>query len=274
MTPSLGIYTLESFKQYFDYRLISDLSAYSNKTVNLYNYADKRWTGKNVYGSPYAQWAYHSGLGATLPSGIQNPGFTPKSTGLFVDYANGRIISNAVLTGSPTANISVCDINTYLTTKSDSEIIGESNFLFSPDIKAATSALPPYSNIISAAYIRLQNTENEPFILGGTDWTAYKVRVICVCKNNYHLTALADTIRDMKDRTFPVINNQYSWPFNEYGDLKSGYNYNSYLSAPPVTAFIDRSTFGYIQNDVFAKANPSFEVGIGTLDIRIARNPH
>lgn len=275
MTPSLGIYTLESFKQYFDYRLINDLSAYSNKTVNLYGYADKAFPSLNVYGSPSAQWVYHSGNGATSISGVQNPSFIPKSTGLYIDHINGRVIkSGSPFTGTPTANVSVCDINTYLTTRSDSQIVGESNFLSYPDIKAANSALPPYSNIISAAYLRLQNTENEPLSLGGTDWTAYKVRVVCVCKNNYHLTALADTIRDMKDRVFPVITGQYAWPMNEYGDIKPGYDYNAYLAAPPVTAFIDRSTFGYVQNDVFAKANPSFEVGIGTLDIRIARNPH
>ena len=274
MNPSLGIYTLESFKQYLDYRLLADLSAFSNKTVNLYNYPDKAWTSKNVYGSSYAQWVYHSGFGATTVSGVQNPGFQPKSTGLFVDYNNGRIIKNSTLTGNPTANVAVSEINTYLTTKSDSQIVGETNFLSYPDIKPADTYLPPYSNVISAAYIRMQNTENQPLSLGGTDWTAYKIRVICVCKNNYHLTAMADTIRDMGDMVFPIITGQYSWPFNEYGDLKSGYDYNSYLENPPIKGFIDRSSFGYIQNDIFSKNNPSFEVGIGTLDVRIPRNPH
>lgn len=273
MNPTLGHYLVESAKQYFDYRTLADLSAYSNKTVNLYRYDDPKY-GLKSFGSPYAQWCYHSGLGATVASGLSDHSFHPKSSTLFADYSNGRFLSSGNITGSLTANVSVSEINSYITTKSDTQIIGETNFLTSPQIEQATGYIKPYSNIISAAYFRVQSTENEPLSIGGTDWTSYKLRIICVMKNNFHLTAVGDMIRDMKNRTFPLIRNGYSWPFNEYGDIKSGYDYNSYLNNPSEVAFIDRSNFAYLQNDVFASQNPYFEVGIGTLDVRVPRNPH
>ncbi len=273
MNPTLGHYLVESAKQYFDYRAIVDLSGFSNKNVDLYRYTDPKY-GLHAFGSSYAQWCYHSGLGANIASGVNDHSFHPKSSSLFADYANGRFLSSGNIPGSLSSQVSVSDINTYITTKSDSQIVGETNFLSRPDLKTPTGYLPPYSNVLSAAYFRVQGTENEPLAIGGTDWTAYKLRIICVMKNNDHLMAVGDMIRDMKNRTFPLIRNGYSWPFTEYGDIKTGYDYNSYLTSPQAVAFIDRVNFAYLQNDVFAAKNPSFEVGIGTLDIRVPRNPH
>ena len=276
MNYTLGHSVLSSAKTYFDYRLIADLAAYQNKTVALESYTDSRFGNMYAYGTPYAQFVYHSGVsGVQIASGLYNPSFLAKNSGLLVDYNNARFLSTGIITGSKTSTMSVREINTYLTTYSDSRILNESAFNSHPTyLPNRTGYIAPYQQVISAAFFRLNETKNEPLSLGGTDWTAYQVRILCAMNDNFKLTAVADMIRDMKNRTFPVLQGQYAWPFNEHGDIKGGWDYNSYLSNPPVTAFIDRASFGYIQNDVFSAKNPQLEVGIGTLDIRIARNPH
>lgn len=276
MNYTLGHSVLSCAKTYFDYRLIKDLAAYQNKTVTLENYTDPKLYNIYAYGTPYAQFVYHSGIsGVQVASGLYNPGFIPKSNGVKVDYNNGRFLSTGNITGSKTSTMAVREINTYLTTYSDSRILNESAFTSHPAfLPNRTGYIAPYQQVISAAFFRLNDTKNEPLSLGGTDWTAYQVRILCAMNDNFKLTAIADMIRDMKNRTFPVVQGEYAYPFNEYGDIKTGWDYNSYLNNPPTTAFIDRASFAYIQNDVFADKNPQLEVGIGTLDIRIARNPH
>lgn len=293
MNYTLGHSVLSCAKTYFDYRLIKDLAAYQNKTVTLENYRDNRFNNLYVYGTPYSQFVYHSGIsGVQVASGLYNPSFVARGvTGLKIDYNNARFLSTGTVCSSYhgahctptncncivpiTATMSVREINSYLTTYSDSRLLNEGGFLTHPKhAQTQVGYLAPYQQVMPAAFFRLNDTRNEPFSLGGTDWTAYQVRILCAMNDNFKLTAIADMIRDMKNRTFPVIQGEYSSPFNEYGDIKAGWDYNSYLNNPPTTAFIDRASFAYIQNDVFADKNPQLEVGIGTLDIRIARNPH
>lgn len=276
MNYTLGHSVLSCAKTYFDYRLIKDLAAYKNKTVALENYTDPKLYNMYAYGTPYAQFVYHSGIsGVQVASGLYNPSFIPKGNGVKIDYNNARFLSTGSIAGSKTATMSVKEINTYLTTYPDARILNESAFTSHPAfLPNRTGYIAPYQQVISAAFFRLNDTKNEPFSLGGTDWTAYQVRILCAMNDNFKLTAIADMIRDMKNRTFPVVQGEYAFPFNEYGDIKTGWDYNSYLNSPPTTAFIDRASFAYIQNDVFADKNPQLEVGIGTLDIRIARNPH
>lgn len=293
MNYTLGHSVLSSLKTYFDYRLIDDLAAYQNKTVTLENYKDPKFNNLYAYGSPYAQFVYHSGIAGTqVASGVHNPSFVARGvTGLKIDYNNGRFLSTGTVCSSYvgnsctptscncsvpiTATMSVREVNTYLTTSSDSAILNENGFLSHPaQTQNQTGYIKPYQSVLSAAFFKLNQTSNEPFSFGGTNWTSYQVRVVCAMNDNFKLIAAADMMRDMKDRIFPVVQGEFAWPFNEYGDKKQGWDYNSYLSDPPITAFIDRTNFGRIENDLFTQKNPQLCVGVGTFDIRIARNSH
>lgn len=293
MNYTLGHSVLSSLKTYFDYRLIDDLAAYQNKTVTLENYKDPRFNSLYAYGTSYAQFVYHSGVAGTqVASGVYNPSFIARgSNGLKIDYNNGRFLSTQTICSSYVGNsctptscdcsvpitstMSVREVNTYLTTSSDSAILNEGGLLSHPtNSQTQTGYIKPYQSVLSAAFFKLNETNNKPFSFGGTDWTYYQVRVVCAMNDSFKLMAVGDMTRDMKDRVFPVVQGQFSWPFNEYGDIKQGWDYNSYLSSPPTTAFIERTNFGYINNDVLSQKNPQLNVGIGTFDIKIARNAH
>ncbi len=274
MISLLGHNIVSSVKEFVNYHLLKDCIAYTNRTVSLYNYTESKFTGLYAYGSPYAGFVYNSAVtGAVIASGIYNPAFvTQGSNGLIIDYKNGRFLSTGIQTGTLTANVSVPDINTYVTTYPDSRIIGETNFLTVPDYQGATGYLSPYSNVLSALFFRSFYTQNEELAFGGLDWTSYKIRIVAVMKNNFHLNAAADIVRDMKGRTVPLLTDSQI-PLNIYGDLKSGWNYSSILSNPSNYGFIDEANFGFVENDLFAAKNPSLSIGMGTVEVRIPRTP-
>lgn len=273
MNLSLGHWILSSAKEYYNYRLLKDLGAFSLTTGQLYEYSDSRFPNKSVYGSAYAQWAYHSEVsGVVVPSGITAGSFISRGqNGLAIDYKNGRAILNSGQTGlSASAIFSVQDINTYVTTRSDASIIAETNYLTLPNLKPANSYLQPDSQVLSALFFRTHDTENKPLALGGNEMTSYKVRIVALMKNARHLTAVADMIRDSKDRIMPILDQS---PLNEYNDLKSGWSYANYLANPTTYAHITKSTFSFLEPDLFTARNPKLEVGIATLEFQIPRFP-
>lgn len=273
MNQSLGHLVLSSVKEYFNYRLLKDYAAFSNKTVNLYEYTDDRFPTKSIYGSPYAQWAYHAEVpGVSVPSGISAGSFIGRGTnGLALDFKNGRAILNSGNSGlTPTASVSVQEINTYVTTRPDSRIIGESNYLSLPNYTSATGYVEPNSQILSALFFRMHETENKDLAFGGNDWTSYKIRIVGLMKNSFHLTAIADLVRDSRSRMVPIMTGT---PLNEYNDLRSDWNYSNYLANPTEYGFIDRSSFSFLEPDLFTEKNPKLELGVATLDFRIARFP-
>jgi hypothetical protein len=261
MIQLLGHTILSSVKEYFTYRLLKDCAAYTNRNVSFYNYSDKRWTGLYAYGSAFAQFVYNSGVaGPTVCSGVYNPTFRARgSNGLYIDFKNGRALS----TGA---------INTYVTSYSDSQIISETNFLTTPIYNSATGYLAPDSNILSALYFRSFTTHNDEMCLGGMEMSTYRIRVFAAMKSHFHLTAVADILRDAQNRVIPLLTTG-QLPFQEYGDLKAGWNYSDILSNPNSIGFVEDATFQYVQNDIFQGKNPSLEVGIGNLDIMIPRAP-
>lgn len=270
MTEGLGHKILSSIKEYFNYRLIKDYAAFRNISTNLYSYSDKK-VNNATYGSPYAQWIYQSGLsGVQVPSSVS--GINRGVSGMAIDFINGRFLFNSGITGLSlgTVNISVPDVNTYISTSSESQLINQTNFLVAPILTPATTYLPPYNYIASALFFRIQMTENEEMALGGLDKTKWRIRVTAVMKNDYHLAAVGEIVRDMNGRIFPIISN----PLNEANDLKDpSWDYLDILENPTQYASIDDSSFKFYEADPFTQKNPSLFIGIGMLEITLPRYP-
>lgn len=270
MNQILSAKVLSSLKEFVNYRLTKDTAAYSNQTVTLYNYSDKVLTGKYVYGSAYPSWGYNLGVsGPTYCSGVNNPGFTNKGTGLYIDYRNGRVISNSAITGTITANVAVMDINSYVTTYSSSRLINETQFTTPPTNYSVTGAAAPYSYHTSAIFFRLNGSDSEELSFGGQDWSIFNIKVTSLAKTNAHSMVVSHIIRDLNRRNFPLLD---VTPLNEYGDLKSGWSYTGYL-ATGQQAYITDTNFGFVDNDVFGQNNPNIEVAIGNIEVRVPRNP-
>lgn len=271
MNSSLGHNVMSSMKEFINYRLLKDYSAYTNRSVTLYRYSDSKFTGKYVYGSSYPSFVYNSGVsGPTICSGVYNSGFNPKGTGLFVDYSQGRVISNSAITGTVTANVAVPNFSIFVTTYSDYKLVAETDYSTQPFNVSPTGYRTPYSYNLPAIFLRLKDTSNEEISFGGNEWTTYDIKVIALAKSNYELTLIADAIRDLDGRNIPLLTGT---PLNEYGDLKNGWNYANEISNPSSYGMIGDASFGFFENDSFAASNPSLEVGLGNISLQIQRNP-
>lgn len=271
MTSTLSHQVLSSVKEFFNYRLLKDISAYTNRTIRFTSYTDTKLPSYYVYGASYAGFVYNSGVsGPTICSGVNNPAFISKGTGLYVDYRNGRIISPTAITGTISGSVSVPDFNLYVTTYSDYRLLHETN-LFHYPAYVSTGYVTPYSHVTSAVFFRMVQTKNEDLSLGGLDWSTYNIKVTTMAKDNYKLSAFADVFRDSNDRIFPLLTGT---PLNEFNDLKAGWDYGSYIAAPSSYGFITDATFNYFENDSFSDKNPSMEVGLANLQVRIPRQPH
>jgi hypothetical protein len=261
---------LSSLKEYINYRLLKDLQAYKTVSLNFTKYSDSRLSSKNVYGSSYPFWVYDESITSGIPSGIGS--LNRGVSGLALDFKNGRaIVNTGVSIGTGSINIPVSDFHIYVTTKSEMQLINESNFLRLPDLAAANKPLQPDDIVFPALIIRSFTTNNEPYSFGGTDWTIYNIRVLCLTSDNNQIIGLQHVIRDLKERMVPLLS---TTPLNEYNDVKSGsWNYENILNSYTDSFYILDSSFQIIENDEFAQKNPNTQIGMGLLKIGVVRRP-
>lgn len=271
MIETYGHKLLSSLKEYIDHRLLKDYQAFETKTGALYTYSDTKLSNKSVYGSSYAQWSYHGEVpGVIVPSGF---GIYNRSSGnMRIDFINGRAILDSGYSGlSLTGTWTKPDINTYITTYSNSKLISETNYLTSPTQKQANSYLTPDSKVLPALFFRLSETENEPWALGGQEMTEYTIAVTALINNPRYTVGVFEIIRDLQDRILPILP---TTPLNTYGDLKDvSWNYSNFINSYEDYALITDSYLRFVENDEFVERNPKLDVGFGSITIKIPRFP-
>lgn len=265
---------ISSFKEFLSYKVLNDLQAYSNKTVNLYNYTDNRLKHNSVYGSPYAQWVYDSSVsGAQVPSGISSGLSTINRTGsqgLRIDYKHGRVVMNSGNSSmtSGTANVSVNDINFYITSQPEEKLVFENTYEFLPDLQAASNYIKPETIIAPCIFIKYDDTTANELALGGTNYSKWTIKVISICSSYEQIVGIGHVIRNLYGLVFPILDET---PLNEVNDVKNPpWNYASKLLNVPneKMVFIDDTSWRYREIDSFSKKNPKLILGIGRVEIR------
>ena len=218
---------ISSFKEYIHFSLVNQLEAYRNVNAPLFLTSPARsFYGKDVYGSPYAQWLYDSSIsGAQIPSGVGS--LNRGVSGLSIDFKNGRVLVNTGVPITGSIPVSLPDFNIYVTTTPIQKIFIENKFEYAPYLKQPTGVIKADSIIAPCIFVSYISTENKPIQLGGLESTNFSVQVSVFADNLQHLMGVQKIVRDMSDRVFPSLS---STPFNEHNDLKSGYwNYNSLM---------------------------------------------
>ena len=248
MKPTYQHKLLTSFYMWFDHYLLLKGDAYQNFDTDLFNYSDEQITDKTVFGSPYKQWVYDKSVrDATLTRPPDNiPGvpviyggegevLSPGTSGLIVDYENGRVLFDDTVTpGSPgmvTAKYSVKNFNTYVSNQDEeSLIIAGKHKLNARYITGLETYIPPYDEVVPAAFLSATTTNNEPFALGGEDNTVSQISAVCFAENIYQLDGILSIFADASKEVFHGIPYSGS-PLDEFGDIKSsyssGYDYNN-----------------------------------------------
>lgn len=265
---------ISSFKEYIHFSLINQLEAYRNVNAPLFLTSPARsFYGKDVYGSPYAQWLYDSSIsGAQIPSGVGS--LNRGVSGLSIDFKNGRVLVNTGVPITGSIPVSLPDFNIYVTTTPIQKIFMENKFEYAPYLKQPTGAIKADSIIAPCIFVSYISTENKAIQLGGLESSNFSVQVAAFADNLQHLMGVQKIVRDMSDRVFPSLS---STPFNELNDLKSGYwNYNSLMQTngnQDNLIHVNDTSFRILDLDYVNEKFPNILVGVGNVSLSKFRVP-
>lgn len=225
---------LFSFYLWSENQLLNNGEAFINNNSKLYYTPDERLGSKIAYASPFKQWVYDSGVnnGIVLQNVSGDFGSIERGqSGMMVDYENGRVLfDSAVGTGlNISGNYSIKEFNFYQSNETDEYIIISDKYYFNPRYQdLPCSGIPPYSMTTPAVIITNNKIINEPFAFGGMDDTKVGVSMIVMAESMFQINAINSFFVDKKYKYFPLLDLRLD-PINEYGDLKSGYNYNELI---------------------------------------------
>lgn len=263
-----------SVSLWLDNLLCNDGQAYTNITGLLYPQTSPTNIG-NVWSSPYKSWVFDSSVaGATILSGVYTSSgqFLTRSSGLVIDYINGRVISpykwGSVLSGVYARK----DLNVYFSTEE------ETNFYLENVLGENTNiSYPNTGNIVArfnAPCIILTNssTYNQGFALGGLKQTDNTIRCFIITDNNYVQEGVNSLLADRAQK-YIALASYTDAPITTSGDLK-GIDYNY------ITGIRDKYGCGnglYIEG-VFAfkmsskaNKNTSYSLSIVEIDVNKVR---
>ena len=222
-----------SFFLWFDNFLLKKGEAYSNKTGELFNYADPRLDSRYVaYGSPYKQWVTDSSIaGAVIPTGVSvvGAGTSGRDDGVVFDFENGRALFSGDNTSmTVTGEFAVKDFNVYLTNDTEDDLIVENKYTVNSRLPSGPlTYIEPYDDVVPAIFLSVSQAENSPFALGGMQETKVQAKAVVLAEDTYQLDGVMSIFMDSVDEVIAAIP-MSGYPITEFGDLKEGdFNYTS-----------------------------------------------
>lgn len=279
MLPQFSNNTLFSVYLWAENSVLNQTQAYINNTSKLYYMPDPRFPNKVCYSSPFKQWVYDSGVnGANIPISVSGSFGTINKgeSGMMVDFDNGRVLFNSSV--SKNLNISgsyaIKELNFYLSNETEEDIIICNKYYFNPRYKSLPiSGISPHAVTTPAIFIVQNGASSEAFALGGTMNSKINISLVIMAESSYQLQALFSHFVDKKHKYIPKLDLSID-PINEYGDLKSGYNYNKLIepyNKPGNLYFIENVYTSVVSDEV--KTNGKLYLGEIDLELSYIRDP-
>lgn len=288
MVPQFDHILRASFFLFLDHMVLTRGQTFDNVTSgNMFLTQDPTQTSYDTWASTLKQWVSDSSIsGATIASGVTYSGnFYDRSSGVFLDYANGRIITPTGLfnpSGGPVAvDFAAKQINFYTSAETDQQIIFDKPLVFlsgipiNQSINGLSSDIRPFPSV----YINYYPGLNEPYEFGVIANSKCKMRAIVLADSNYVLDGILGICRDMSKKHF-LIMDASQLPYTAKGDLKGGsYDYNAIVNnlvgADPMRiAYISNVATSKMTNQANQAVNKSVLVGLADFSLEIIRNPN
>lgn len=257
-----------------EHELLQKGEAYINNTSKLYYTADSRQPTKVAYSAPFKQWVYDSGVnGANIPTSISGSfGIINKGeSGLMFDFDNGRVLLNSGVGKNLniTGSYSIKEVNFYISNETEENIIINDKYFFNPRYaNKPTSGIAPYAITTPAIFIVQNGNSSTPFALGGMMDTKMNMSLIVMAESSYQLSNILSFFNDKKHKYIPLMDLSLD-PINEYGDLKSGYNYNllsASFNTPGNLLFIEEVDSSILSDEL--KTN--YKIFLGEIDLTLS----
>lgn len=271
---------MSSFYLWLDHEILARGEAFINYSGKLYNSPDPSFPNNSVYGAPFRQWVYDNSIpNVNIPSGIfvNNNYLVRGISGLNIDFNKGRAILNSGINSSNvTASYSFKEYNIYYTDEKEEKLLFEKSYNITPKITQVTGSLGYLDNPYPCIFIKHRMGENIPFAFGGEDSTKTMIRCIALASNSFSLDGLISILSDSARKVFPILNPN-DFPFNYFGDFKSGgsFNYINLCKNQPQSSlvYIDRVTVSKLDEIDNANINKKCVAALIDFDLSDIRNP-
>ena len=271
---------MSSFYLWLDHEILYKGEAFINYSGKLYSSPDPNFYNNSVYSAPFRQWVYDSSIpNANIPSGvfINNNYISRNVSGLNIDFNKGRVIFNNNLNvNNITANYSFKEYNLYYTDEREEKLLFEKAYNITPKVTQITGGLGYLDTPYPCIFIKHRRGENIPFAFGGEDSTETMVRCIILASNSFSLDGVISILSDSARKVFPILESN-DFPFNYFGDFKSGNNFN-YINLcrnQPQSSlvYIDRVTVSKLDEIDNAKINKKCVAALVDFELSDVRNP-
>jgi hypothetical protein len=270
---------MSSFYLWLDHEILYKGEAFLNYSGKLYSAPDPNFPSTSIYSSPFRQWVYDSSIpNANIPSGVYvNNTYIPRGvSGLNLDFNKGRVIFNSNVNNNITASLSFKEYNIYYTDEREEKLLFEKAYNITPKVTQITGGLQYLDAPYPCIFIKHRLGENTPFAFGGQDSTESMLRCIVLASNSFSLDGLISILNDSARKVFPLLNPQ-DFPFNYFGDFKSGNNFNyiNLCQNQPQSSlvFINKVTVSKLDEIDNAKINKKCVAALIDFEVSNIRNP-
>ena len=268
-----------SFLLYVDHTILKRGEGYTNVSSKFYPVSGT-YNGYYTYAAPYKQIVSDVSIsGANQLTGIylNNTFIVPGQSGLVaINHYDGQVIFSTNKNSSTiSGNYAIKDFNVYLTDKA------EDYLLFSTKIEPKNrkpqtlTGLAVNEITYPAIFLRLVNSQNEPFAFGGTDMTNCYFRALVMSNSMYNLDAACGILRDSSHDFFRTVSNNdlklnamSSYTGNAYNYTGIATGDNVYMSSVSVSQVKTSSS------SEFKNLNPDVVAAFVDFDLEVVRAPH
>lgn len=238
MIPQFDNTLMTSMLFWLDNKILTKGQAYTNYQSVFYNLPNMYY-GYYTYGAPFKQMVIDCSVsGANIISGIYiNGTFTiPGQGGLTgIDSSNGQLYFTSAISNpnvSLSGNYAVKDFNMYLTSKTEENLLFETQYQINPKTYQNPTGLPIGAETYPVIYLKYQGGKNKPLAFGGYDQTIGNIRAIILADSVFNLDAVTSIMRDTARELIPLIYPD-EMPFNSLNSVKSidhCFNYVEYTA--------------------------------------------
>jgi hypothetical protein len=284
MTPQFANQVMSSFLLFLDNKVGIKGSAYRNVGTNFYPITSNL-TNYVTYAAPYKQILSDQSIGGRVFTGIyvnNNLIGTGVSGFVSMNYDEGQLYFSSPLSSNTTisGNYSIKDFNFFLTDLSEEEILFKNKYSTNPKPPQTMSGLSDNQVTYPCVFLNNIGIENSPYEFGGNELTTIKVQAIVLADSQYKLDAINSILSDTVRLEVPILNNN-EYPFDNYGNYKSGivYNYTGLVANKIPTAesiYIMDTVVGTFNKRVineFKRINPEIYPGIAEFELVKMRRP-
>lgn len=268
-----------SFLLYIDHTILKRGEGYKNVSSKFYPVSGV-YNNYYTYAAPYKQIVSDQTIdGANQLTGVylDNSFIVPGQSGLVaINHYDGQVVfSSSKNSYAISGNYAIKDFNVYLTDKS------EEYLLFSTKMEPKNRKPQVFTGLAvneityPAIFLRLVNSQNEPFAFGGTDMTNCYFRALVMSNSMYNLDAVCGVLRDSAHNFFRTVNNN-DLQLNAMSSYTGiAYNYtgiatgdNVYISSVAVSQVKTSSS------PEFKNLNPDVIAAFVDFDLEVVRAPH